>query len=251
MRFIMKIRILLLIVAGVLVVSCSEKNNQSVENQFADTLIVISAEQFNTMNMAIGNPSLVKFTDGIAVQGIIEPSPNAKAYITSPIEGVVKEVRVVPSTVVKKGQALVAIDGPEVYNLQTLFVETYNLHGIAKSNFERLSQLTKSGITSQKELLHAEGEYRILDAKLHSQQVLISQLGLSPDKILKGEFSSEAYLLTPIDGSVVRVETAIGKPVTTHEPLAEVINTQNLLLKFFVFLNQVNSIKPGQKVEVS
>jgi len=247
----MKINILLIITFGVLLMSCSGKNNKSDENQPTDSLVVISVEQFKAMNMAIGNPTMVKFASEIAVQGVIEPSPNAKAYVTSPIGGVIKSVKVVPSSVVNKGQALIAIDGPEILNTQTLFVETYNQHRIAKANFERISQLSKEGIASQKELLQAESEYRILDAKLNSHRILLGKLGLNPDEIIKGEFSNEAYLVTPIEGTVARVETSIGKPVTTNEPLAEVINTQSLLLKFFIFLNQVNSIKPGQKVEIS
>lgn len=247
----MKINILWFASVGVLLMSCSGKNKQSEENQLTDSLVVITAEQFKAMNMAVSNPFLVKFANEVAVQGVIEPSPNAKAYVTSPIGGVIKAVKVVPSSVVKKGQALIAIDGPEVFNTQTLFVETYNQHRIAKANFERISQLSKEGIASQKELMQAEGEYRILDAKLYSHRILLSKLGLNPDEILNGEFSTEAYLVTPIEGTVARVETSIGKPVTTIEPLAEVINTQRLLFKFYVFINQVNSIRPGQKVEIS
>jgi cobalt-zinc-cadmium efflux system membrane fusion protein len=245
-----KISFISFTIFAVILVSCSAKNNQSQENQIVDSLIAVSAEQFKAMNMAIGNPVKVTFASDLAVQGIIEPSPNAKAYLTSPIGGVIKKIAVAPSAQVKKGQVLLAIEGPEVMNMQIAYMEAYNQHLLAKSNYERLAQLSQNGIVSQKELLQAESEYRILDAKLHSYAILINRLGLSPDVVLKGNFSGEAYLVSPIEGVVSRVETAIGKTLTADEPVAEVINPKNLLLKFYVFLNQVNLVKPGQKVEI-
>ncbi|MEW5846848.1 MAG: HlyD family efflux transporter periplasmic adaptor subunit [Bacteroidota bacterium] len=239
-----------IILVAAALASCSTKNNRSNENQIPDSLIVVSVEQFKAMDMAIGNPAKLKFANDIAVQGVIEPSPNAKAYITSPIGGVIKTIKVTPSSPVKRGQVLIVIEGPEVMNAQTAFVETFNQHLVAKSNYERLAQLAQNGITSQRELIQAEGEYRILDAKLHSYKILLTRIGLNPDVILKGDFSGEAYLVSPIEGIVSRIETAIGKPVTTDEPVAEVIDPKNLLLKFYVFMNQVNLVKPGQKVEI-
>ncbi|HDP75701.1 MAG TPA: HlyD family efflux transporter periplasmic adaptor subunit [Bacteroidales bacterium] len=245
-----KISFISLTIFAVILVSCSAKNNQSEENQIADSLIAVSAEQFKAMNMAIGNPVKVTFASDLTVQGIIEPSPNAKAYISSPIGGVIKMVKVTSSSPVKRGQVLIVIEGPEVMNAQTAFVEAFNQHLVAKSNYERLAQLAQNGITSQRELIQAEGEYRILDAKLHSYKILLTRIGLNPDVILKGDFSGDAYLVSPIEGVVSRIETAMGKPVTTDEPVAEVIDHKNLLLKFYVFMNQVNLVKLGQKVEI-
>jgi len=235
---------------AVVLASCSAKNNQNNENPITDSLMAVSFDQFKAMEMVVGNPAKVKFANQIAVQGVIEPGPNAKAFITSPIGGLIKMIKVTPSSSVKRGQALVVIEGPEVMNTQTAFVETYNQHLLAKSSYERLAQLAQNGIASQKELLQAESEYRILDAKLNSLSILLNSIGLNPDVVLKGNFSGEAYLVSPIDGIVSKVETAIGKPVTTNESVAEVINPKNLLLKFYAFMNQVNMVKPGQRVEI-
>lgn len=233
-----------------IIVSCSVEKNQDSENCGTDELVAVNTEQFKAMQMAIGYPTKVRFSNSIIVQGIIEPSPNAKAYITSPIIGKIKSVMVTPSTSVKIGQPIIAIEGPEIMNAQTTFVETYNQYEVAKSNYERLKQLVQSGISSQKEFLQVDGEYRILDAKLHAQKILLERIGLKPNAILKGDFSNEAYLVSPIAGVVSRIEVAIGKPVTTDQPLAEVIDNQRLLLKFYLFLNQVNLVKPGQPVEI-
>lgn len=230
--------------------SCTGQKNQDYENYGTDELVVVNAEQFKAMQMAIGNPFKVRFDSSITVQGVIEPSPNAKAYITSPISGTIKSVRVTPSTFVKIGQPIIAIEGPEVMNAQTSFVETYNQYLVAKSNYERLKQLVQSGISSQKELLQVEGEFRILDAKLHAHKILLERIGLNPDVILKAGFSGEAYLVSPIQGVVSRIDAAIGKPVITYQPVAEVIDNQRFLLKFYLFLNQVNLVKPSQPVEI-
>lgn len=240
-----------LILTAILITSCSgNKKNQIDENQEPYKLTMVSAEQFQAMQMTMGNPVRVKFSNSITVQGEIEPSPNAKAYITSPINATIKSVKVSPSWSVKSGQPLIVIEGPEVLNAQTMFVETYTQYLVAKSNYERLKQLVQSGISSQKELLQVEGEYRIFDAKLNAQKILIERIGLKPDVILKGDFSGEAYLVSPIQGVVSRIETAIGKPVITDQPVAEVIDNKRLLLRFYLFLNQVNLVKPGQMVEI-
>ena len=247
----MKMNLFLIVITASILLSCSVKNNQTDESPLADSLVTVSAQQFSAMNMEIGKVSKVKFADFITVQGIIEPKPNAKAYVTSPVEGIIKTIKVNPSAKVSKGQSVVVIEGPEVMSTQTAFVEVYNQHLMANANYERLAQLSQNGIASHKELLQAESEYHTLKAKLHSYRILLSKIGLDPDEILKGNFSGEAYLISPIDGTVSRVETAIGKPVTTDSPIAEVIDTQNFLLKFYVFINQVHSVKTGQNVEIA
>lgn len=247
----MKINFISIAIISASVYSCSSNGNQNADLPMADDgMVVVSLEQFKAMNMEIGSATKVRFDNELTVQGVIEPSPNAKAYVTSPVGAIIKAIMVNPSALVSKGQKLIKIEGTDVLNTQIAFEEVYNQYLLAKANHERLSQLALSGITSQKDLLQAESDYRTLDAKLYSYKVLLQRIGLNPDIVLKGNFSDEAYLTSPIDGTVSRIETVIGKSIKTDEPLAEVINTKNLLLKFYVFINQVNSVKPGQKITV-
>ncbi|QKG80274.1 efflux RND transporter periplasmic adaptor subunit [Tenuifilum thalassicum] len=247
----MKINLITITLFAIMFYSCSSNDSQETESSINDDKIVsVSVEQFNTMDMKIGSVKKIELSQDIVAQGVVEPSPNAKAYVTSPINALIKEIKVKPSEKVYKGQAIVVIDGPEVMNLQTEFIEIYNSFLLAKNSYERIEELAKSGIVSKKELLKAKGEYRTLEAKNKSYRLLLTRLGLQPDKILKGDFFGEAYLTSPIDGTVSRIESAIGKPITIEQPVAELIDTRNLLLKFYVFMNQVNAVKPGQKVEI-
>ncbi len=142
---------------------------------------------------------------------------------------------VVPSAKVNKGKVLFTIDGPEVMGAQTSLVEFYHHLKMAKATYDRLAQLSYNGIASQKELIQAESEFRILEDKFNSQTILIKKLGLNPDWVLTGKISDDAYITSPINGIVSSIEVSIGEAVAIDKPIAEIIDTSKLLLKSYVF----------------
>lgn len=235
-----------------IVLSCSGNSNEKVAetSENGDSLVIVSIAQFEAMKMQLGDVKKSKFNEWITAQGVIEPKPDGLAQVTSPINGVVKSIRFFPSARVHKGQVIITIEGPEIVNLQTMFVEAYHQHKVARANFERLSNLAGESFTSRKELEQAEGEYRILEAKKESYALLLKRLGLKAENVLNGQLSDEAYLYSPIDGVVSKNYVSLGKAVTTNEPLAELINVQNLQLKFYAFIEQVVNLKPGQRVDI-
>lgn len=234
------------------VLSCSGNRNENVPEVLdkSDSIVIVSNAQFEAMKMQLGDVKKAEFSQVITAQGVIEPKPDGLAQVTSPINGIVKSIKFSPSAKVHKGQVIITIEGPEIINLQTLFVEAYNQHKVARANFERLSNLAGESFTSRKELEQAEGEYRILEAKKESYALLLKRLGLKAENVLNGQLSDEAYLYSPIDGIVSKSYVSLGKAVTTNEPLAELINVQSLQLKFYAFIEQVVNLKPGQRVDI-
>lgn len=234
------------------VLSCSGNSNEKVAEvaEKSDSLVIVSNAQFEAMKMQLGDAKKAKFNEVITAQGVIEPKPDGLAQVTSPINGIVKSIRFSPSAKVYKGQVIITIEGPEIINLQTMFVEAYNQYKVARANFERLSNLAGESFTSKKELEQAEGEYRILEAKKESYALLLKRLGLKVENVLNGQLSDEAFLYSPIDGVVTKSYVSLGKSVNTNEPLAELINVQSLQLKFYAFMEQVVNLKPGQRVDI-
>lgn len=123
-------------------------------------LTTVTTAQFQSSGMEIANPVEQDFDVVINTSGRIDVPPQNRAKVTSFIGGYVKSTTLLVGDKVTKGQALLTLENTEYLDIQKDYLEVAEQIKYLKSEFERQKTLYDEKISSQKNYLKAESDYR-------------------------------------------------------------------------------------------
>ncbi|MEZ4797161.1 MAG: efflux RND transporter periplasmic adaptor subunit [Flavobacteriaceae bacterium] len=233
------------------ILSCgnNEKETEvSIESQSHREEIVVSASQFESESMVLGEISIQDFNQTITATGFIDVPPSSRASITTFMEGYIKNTPLLIGDEVRKGQLLVTLENPEFVELQQNYLEVSNQITYLKSEFERQSKLYEENITSQKNYLKAESDYKSNLAHYNGLKQKLKMLNINPSNIENGNISSTINLYAPIAGSITKVNVSNGSFVSASNEIMEIINTDHIHLELMVFEKDILNVKKEQPI---
>tara|TARA_R110001583_G_scaffold15308_6_gene63145 strand:- start:63 stop:1229 length:1167 start_codon:yes stop_codon:yes gene_type:complete len=246
--------ILLVTVLFLNVSACGDSNEKSNVAANADpseqatNTITISKAQFDGEGMELGRISQQNFPVEVVVAGTIDVPPQNKAIVSAFAGGYIKRTPLLIGNKVKKGQPLLTLENPEFIQLQQDYQESFEQLNFLKSEFDRQKSLVAENITSQKNFLKAESEYKRNLARYKGLRQKLKMLNISPDNVEKGILASEATIFAPIDGNITKVNVSKGMYVSPADEIMEIINTDHIHLELSVFEKDIMNIKKDQKI---
>lgn len=181
------------------------------------------------------------------------------AQVTSEIDGLVSDVRVVDSQQVKRGEILVVINDTDVKlaarQAEADLARTRAQVAAAKADLERASidlkrreALVGSGSVSGDELTKAKNSATnaraALDATLAAE--LQARARVDKTKVDLGR----TVIRAPVDGVVARRQVQLGQRVMPSMPLLSVVPVQDMYVNANFKEVQLEQVRPGQKVEL-
>jgi cobalt-zinc-cadmium efflux system membrane fusion protein len=184
----------------------------------------------------------------IEVSGTIDVPPQNKAIVSAFIGGYIKRTPLLIGNKVKKGQPLLTLENPEFVQMQQEYQESFEQLRYLKSEFERQKSLVAEQITSVKNFLKAESEYKRNLATYNGLREKLKMLNISPENVEKGILVSEATIFAPIDGSITKVNVSKGMYVSPADDIMEIVNTDHIHLELSVFEKDIMNIKKDQKI---
>lgn len=247
----MKKRISALLVLLSICYSCGEKKSTettSTETENAEGAITLSEEQFKNSGMTLGSVEEKSFPVTIPVNGMIDVPPENRAVVNATLGGYIKRTPLLIGDVVKKGQLLVTLENPEFVTLQQEYMEVKQQLAYLKSEYDRQETLMEENITSRKNLLKAESEYKTAYAKYNGLKKQLQMLHISITEVENGNISSVASIFAPIAGSITQVNISKGSYVSPASPILEIIDNDHIHLELSVFEKDIMNIKKGQPI---
>jgi len=211
--------------------------------------ITISREQFESMNMKVGDPTAMMFSDAVTANGYIEASPGGSAKISTLISGRVRQINFSTGDVVKSGQTLFTLESHEIIILQQSYAEAFQHLKLLKSDYERLQELWKEKIAAQKDYLKAESEYKSMHAEVEGLKARLFMIHIDPVVIEQGNIVPYLSVKSPISGNITRQHLVLGQYVVPHETAMEVVNGDKLRLRLELFEKSIPDLVIGQQVE--
>lgn len=233
------------------ILSCgnNEKETEAItESQSHQEEVLVSTSQFESENMALGELTMQEFNQTVMSTGSIDVPPSSRASVTTFMEGYVKNTPLLVGNEVKKGQLLVTLENPEFVELQQNYLEVANKLDYLKSEFERQAALYKENITSQKNYLKAESDYKSGLAQYDGLKQKLNMLNINPQNIENGKMSSTINLYAPIEGSITKVNVSNGTFVSASTEILEIVNTNHIHLELLVFEKDILKIKKEQPI---
>jgi cobalt-zinc-cadmium efflux system membrane fusion protein len=240
--------IFIIIVACFLTISCGHKHSDEQISEVPEDLISITREQFDTGNMAIGEPLKTRFNEMIKCNGNIIVEPSGTARISTIVPGLVKRIYCSNGEKVNAGQPLFELTGNEFIELQRDLAETASQMKRVRSEYERMKSLYSEKVGSEKELMLAESEYNAASAKYSALRMKIKLLGLDESKIEEGNFYEYFTLKSPINGYLAEINVSVGQYADQQAAIAEIFDVTRLRLRIAVFEKDLDKLEENQKI---
>lgn len=227
--------------------SCKESKTEE-PNPKDDGLISVTAAQFQSSAMEMASPSEQDFEVTIKTSGKIDVPPQNRAKVTTFIGGYVKSTKLLVGNKVTKGQALLTLENTEFLDLQKDYLEVSAQINYLKSEFERQKTLYDEKITSQKNYLKAESDYRSAKAMQQGLKQKLLLLNINPSQVEKGKLTSIITVFSPISGDIVIMNANVGMFIAPSDVILEIVDTNHLHLELAVFEKDILKVKEGQKI---
>lgn len=239
-------KILYILTLAFFTVSCKKEGVEETVKD--DGLITVTAEQFKSSGMIIGTPTEEDFNITVKASGKIDVPPQYRAKITPFIGGYVKATKLLVGDKVSKGQALITLENTEYLDIQKDYVEVAEQINYLKSEFERQKTLYNEKITSQKNYLKAESDYRQAKGMYLGLREKLLLLNINPANVEKGKFTSVITLTSPISGDITVMNASVGMFMSPSDVILEVVDTHYLHLNLSIFERDILHVKEGQKI---
>jgi len=235
---------------SVLFLSC--KNEVPEEAQALDDgTITITKEQFSSTGMEIGSLSEQDFDITVKATGKIDVPPQNRAKVTTFLGGYIKSTKLMVGDKVVKGQALVTLENSEYIDIQKEYLEVTEQITYLKSEYERQKTLFDEKITSQKNYLKAESDYRRAKGLYQGLREKLLLLNINPFQVERGNFTSTITVFAPISGDVSVMNANIGMFLTPSDIILEIVDAHFLQLELTVFEKDIMKINKDQIIQFS
>ena len=243
-----------ILVAVLFMFSCgdSEKeNSEESATSSSDGGIQLSFAQFEGSDMELGKIEENSFPVSIETTGMIDVPPENKAMVSSFADGYVRETPLLIGDEVKKGQFLVSLENPDYVQMQQDYLDAMQQMNYLKSEYQRQKTLLEEKITSERNFLRAESEYKRNLAKYQALRKKLQMLNLNPDAVERGNISSTIRIYASISGSITEMNINNGMYVSAADELMQIIDRDHLHIELNVFEKDVMKIKKGQDIRFS
>jgi cobalt-zinc-cadmium efflux system membrane fusion protein len=222
----------------------ADANQKSKINQF----IHLTTEQLKNSGIVLGKADQKNISSVLKVNGKIEVPPQNLISISVPMGGYLKETKLIPGMLIKKGEVIATLEDQLYIQLQQEFLTTKNKLFFLEKEFERQKELNQSKSSSDKVFQEAENNFKEQKIILKSLNEKLRLIGINPEKLDENNLSRTINLYAPINGFVSLVNVNIGKYLNPSDVLFELINPDDIHLVLTVFEKDIQHLSIGQKL---
>lgn len=239
------------LIAVIFLAACSNKNTEETvtEEETADpNLVEFSPEQYKSVNVQLGTILSINLSNYIKASGTIDAPPQQTVSISSPYGGTIKSTTVIEGKYISKGQLVASIENPEFIQIQQDYLESNSQLNFLSQDLKRQEELVRENIAAAKSLQRARSEYNTMTARVAGLRANLRLIGINPANVRPGGLTSRVNIYSPASGYVTNVYSNIGKAIGANETLADIVNTNNLLVNVKVFEKDLSNVHIGQRI---
>jgi cobalt-zinc-cadmium efflux system membrane fusion protein len=248
----MKKRFLYLISIIFVFAACNNTGNEHAEEEHEhnhnEGVVTLNDKQQKALNLKLGTFAMRNLTTVVKLNGNLAVSPASSAEVTAYIGGNVKEIKVFFGDEVKKNQVLAVLEHPDYIKLQEEFAEIANKLDFLKKEYDRQKQLYENKIGAGRDYQKVKSEYNTIKAKYSGLKSRLQLLNISPQRVLSGEITNTANILSPINGVVNEIFIKVGTYVDAKDKMFEITDNKAIHADFLVYEKDVYLLKKGQKI---
>lgn len=228
-----------------------EMENQahgSEDDHHQEEGVHFSEDQFNALQMVTGKLPRRNISALVEANGELEVPPQNEATVTAIIGANITTIKVIEGDDVRKGQVLAYLSHPDLTRIQSDYLEAFNSLQFREQEYQRQKRLYEEEVGSGKAFQQTQADFRAAEAQVKSRSMQLQQLGLNPDQIREGSFYQQMPVISPISGTITKVEVKTGQYVQPDRDLFEIVNIDHIHADLMVFEKDIYKIEEGQQV---
>jgi cobalt-zinc-cadmium efflux system membrane fusion protein len=234
-----------------LLFSCKDGAVSETTVEKDDSIVLITAEQFNHAQMSIGQLESHNFNTSISLNGHLEVPPHNKATIATYYGGHISYSPYLIGDKVKKGQLLIKMKNPEFIELQENYIKAFETYQYLEIDFKRQEQLHQKSVIADQDFQKIQKDYKSALADVASLGAQLELLDVDLEDLKQGTISSEIAIHAPIDGVISMVELNLGAYIPAQSEMMEIVDDSDLHLELDAFEKDLDHLEKGQKIEFS
>ena len=242
----------------------ADKETETHEEEHAEAGVVsLTQSQVDLMKIEVRSPDVRRMEGYISAPARVEPVPTRIADIGTLISGRVRNIYVVEGEHVRKGQALLEIQGLQIGEIKGEYIRSRAALESAKANFDRQEKLLQENIAAKRAYIEAQAAYAearaafsAADQKLHSigiadeeAQSLID-IATSTSQHAINSTAATLKIRSPISGVVGKTTVNIGQQVDPDADIMEVVDSERVWVVADIYEKNLGNVKAGQRVEI-
>ena len=255
---IIKTTLIILILLGLSIYGCTEKNKENVDSGTKEhgSEIVLSPKIIQEIGIKVGRPQYSILHQSFSAQGKVVVNPDYVAHLNSLVTGRVRKIHVQIGDYVKKGDPLFELESLEIANITADYIRAKADFEAEKANYERIKKLRQEDIKAEKDLITAKANYERAEAELKAAaDRKLHSLGFS-DEDVETMFSSKEHrrgvlvVKSPISGYVTERNIELGQLIQPDTDIMKVIDNTRIWVEAGVYEKDYVNLKKGQKVQI-
>ncbi len=241
----LKIQVILLIAVFS---ACGNKADTADHTETSTADVTVTQAQFKNAGLELGTLTEAVFPDWVEASGMIDVPPENRAVITAFMGGYINDNPLLIGDAVTKGQVLITLENPEFVALQQQFQELAEQLEYLKSEYDRQQALVAENITSKKNFLKAESEYKSSVATYNGLKKKLQMLNINTSAVLNGNYTSQVSIYAPITGTIAETFVSKGSYVSPADPIMELVDIDHIHLELSVFEKDMLKVKKEQPI---
>lgn len=232
-------------------IACQSKKEEALPvKSLKDNVVELTKKQLDNSKIKVGSLTQSPLSTTIKVNGKITLAPNAMASVSMPLGGYIKNIKVMPGMVIKKGQILAVIEDQSYVQIQHDYLTTKQQLAFASKDYARQKELNASQAVSEKNFQLSESEFAKLRITLKSLEEKLKLIQINPGTLTANSISKSVNIYAPISGMITKVDVNIGKYVSATDILFQIMDNQSMYAKLNVFEKDAANLSIGQKIKV-
>lgn len=233
------------------IIGCKSETNTQNENhkeEIVDDAIHLTAKQFDASKFELGKIQKMTFYESLPVNGLLHLPDKNRAVVASFVGGYVNDMSLTHGQKVSKGQRLFSITNPDLIDLQQEFLELQGHLKFLRDDYQRENLLAEQNISAKKNLVKAESELNIHEARYAGIKEKLRLYGLKTEDISATSLISVLPVYSPISGNVNEINIVKGSYLNPKDIAMEIRNTNHLHLEIKVLEKDIYKLKLEQQI---
>lgn len=181
--------------------------------------------------------------------GILVLPPQSRATVTLTMGGSIRSTTLLPGAYVKQGTVLATLENPEFIALQQSYLDSHVQYEFLRTEFLRQQTLAREEASSQKHFQQSKAEYLSMRSRMDAAAAQLALLGVDTTRLLAGGIIPYLDIKAPISGYAADVKMNIGRHFDVGEPLCEIVNKSDMMLRLTAYEKDLANLRAGDRVE--
>ena len=241
---------LMIIVSVLFAIGCNSKKDagESQPEVLPENTVEMNDAQIKTADITLGTVEDKLLSTSLKVNGLVSVTPQNLVSISAVMGGYIKSINLVQGSPVAKGQVVATLENSEFIELQQSYLEDKSKLEYAEADYTRQKELYKENVNSAKTYQLAMSEYKTLKTSVYALEQKLKLIGIDAAKLTETSITGIIYIVSPISGYIKSVSVNTGKYIDATDVIAEIVNTNNMMLELTVFEKDIAKVSIGQKI---